>query len=102
MMDIFGGIFGGNSRTIASESLSVFRKITIRPSEEVLNLYRLVSSLQDPWPEAVWGLRYSHQLAHDMDFMLTYVRLTYRTSRVAITMLLYLWRDFCHLQVDTR
>ena len=33
-----------------------------------------------------------------MDFMLTYVRLTYRTSRVAITMLL--WRDFCHLQVD--
>jgi hypothetical protein len=31
--------------SIASEFLSVFRKITIRPSEEVLNLYRLVSSL---------------------------------------------------------
>ena len=30
-----------------SESLSVFRRITIRPSEEVLNLYRLVSSLRD-------------------------------------------------------
>jgi len=43
-MDILGGIFGGNRyRTIASEFLSVFRKITIRPSE-VLYLYRLVSS----------------------------------------------------------
>ena len=41
MMDMLGGIFGG----VASESLSVFRKITIRPSEEVLNLQRLVSNL---------------------------------------------------------
>ena len=32
-------------QTIASEILSVFRKITIRPPEEVLNLWRLVSSL---------------------------------------------------------